>query len=349
MSDSQGPDSPPPPGALVLMCGLPAAGKSTLSAALLRDGAKELLPRLAPFGVSAVRVFWLSFDDVLGNLAAACGHTGYSPELWHQARDSVLRSVRHHFGVACGDGPPPAPLAQLGESGGGSGSSGGAPASGGDSFDVVLLDDNMHYRSMRRVYHRLARDGRLGCCTLCLPLPLAEALRRNAARQESARVADATVSHMAEVLQWPDPARHPWECSTISLPSASSSGAGALAASLAGAAVERSVFTARESWVGAEPFPWDRLAPLLAAAVPAGPPPCPRGGATRQQDSSKTRPRHVPQARQTARRPRRPAQRRRPRPPRARRTRSTYACAPPCRCTCSPRTRAGALRRSGRR
>ncbi|EOD23637.1 hypothetical protein EMIHUDRAFT_116308 [Emiliania huxleyi CCMP1516] len=226
MSDSQGPDSPPPPGALVLMCGLPAAGKSTLSAALLRDGAKELLPRLAPFGVSAVRVFWLSFDDVLGNLAAACGHTGYSPELWHQARDSVLRSVRHHFGVACGDGPPPAPLAQLGESGGGSGSSGGAPASGGDSFDVVLLDDNMHYRSMRRVYHRLARDGRLGCCTLCLPLPLAEALRRNAARQESARVADATVSHMAEVLQWPDPARHPWECSTISLPSASSSGAG---------------------------------------------------------------------------------------------------------------------------
>lgn len=94
-----------------------------------------------------------------------------------------------------------------------------------------------------RTYHRLARDRRLAFCVLCLPITLDEARARNAARSGVERVADATLIHMSEVLQWPDPESNPWEANALTI--------------APGTAVES--------------FPWDRLAALVSEPIPSAP------------------------------------------------------------------------------
>jgi hypothetical protein len=79
---------------------------------------------------------------------------------------------------------------------------------------------------MRRAYHRVARDSRLGVVTVCLQLRLAAALARNSARAAATRVSEATIERMAEVMQWPD---QPWERHTITLEQPSAEGAAASA------------------------------------------------------------------------------------------------------------------------
>ena len=59
-----------PRGALVLLCGLPAAGKSTLAARLLSDGPSALR---AALGGGDVRVWHLCFDRLLLELQAPLG------------------------------------------------------------------------------------------------------------------------------------------------------------------------------------------------------------------------------------------------------------------------------------
>lgn len=71
-------------------------------------------------------------------------------------------------------------------------------------------------------------------------MPLEQALARNAVRDGKVRVTDATLTHMAEVLQWPDPSRHPWEARVLVIPADAP----------------------------ADPFPWAELARLIAEAVP---------------------------------------------------------------------------------
>jgi len=65
-------------------------------------------------------------------------------------------------------------------------------------------------------------------------------LARNARREGAARVTDATLVHMSEVLQWPDPEAHSWEANVLTL----------------------------EPGAAAESFPWDSLAALVAQPVP---------------------------------------------------------------------------------
>lgn len=135
-----------PRGAIVVLCGLPAAGKSTLASAILRDGPGELLSHLAP-RVAAVRVVHVSFDDVLARLIAQSSSGGFGPELWHEARGRIMGAVRSHFVKESG-GAPAGSLAEL------CGGSGSVECHSGENrqppFQVVVLDDNMQYRSMRR-------------------------------------------------------------------------------------------------------------------------------------------------------------------------------------------------------
>lgn len=110
----------------------------------------------------------------------------------------------------------------------------------------------------RRTYHRLARDWRLAFCVVCLPISLDEARARNAARSGVERVADATLIHMSEVLQWPEPESNSWEASALTL--------------------------APGSMI--ESFPWDRFAALVAE--PVAPAPQERDSAARAQAAAAT-------------------------------------------------------------
>ena len=136
--------TPPPRGALILLCGLPAAGKSTLAARLLSDGPSALR---AALGGGDVRVWHLCFDRLLIDLQAARGVERFDPELWHEARARALGAVHEFFGratdesaaatdaaAADGDSPPPLELLASSERTNG----GTAPP-----FEVVVVDDNL--------------------------------------------------------------------------------------------------------------------------------------------------------------------------------------------------------------
>ena len=201
--------TPPPRGALVLLCGLPAAGKSTLAARLLSDGPSALR---AALGGGDVRVWPLCFDRLLLALQAARESSGLIRNCGMR-RVRALGAVHEFFGRATDEAPPPPtpppPTAtrrrrsscspQRADNGG------AAPP-----FEVVVVDDNLQYRSMRKPYHRVARAGGLAICTVCVRVDLEVALARNRARGPAERVPEATVRQMAEALQWPS-SDQPWE------------------------------------------------------------------------------------------------------------------------------------------
>ena len=141
--------TPPPRGALVLLCGLPAAGKSTLAARLLSDGPSALR---AALGGGDVRVWHLCFDRLLLDLQTSRNVERFDPELWHEARSRALGAVHEFFGratvesavataAAAADGDAPPPLELLAPS---TRTNGGAAP----PFEVVVVDDNLQYLSL---------------------------------------------------------------------------------------------------------------------------------------------------------------------------------------------------------
>ena len=234
MADGARAADPAPRGALVLLCGLPGAGKSTLASRLLTEGPTELRA-LLPSAPRALTVWVLSFDAAYEHLSS--GAEGFDPALWHASRERINAAVAHLFAPRPAEAFADSAFAdsvrahsddgslsdgslrdessrddsfslirQLAQSRTEEATEGGI---GARRFHVVVLDDNMQYRSMRRPYYRLARDLHLSICSIAITVPLSTALARNAARR--AKVPEATLVHMAEVIELPDPVRHPWE------------------------------------------------------------------------------------------------------------------------------------------
>jgi len=191
-------------GAVVCLCGLPGAGKSTLARHVLAVGAERLRAALR---VQGLRLWHLCFDDALAALQKEAGASDFDPELWHRARELALHAVHALFLFRSGTKALEA-IAR---------SSMAGNAEAASCIDIVLLDDNMHYRSMRRAYYKVAREAQLAFCTICLPLPVDEAVARDARRSPPHHVGRATIEVMAEALQWPDPDRFPWEGTAIRL------------------------------------------------------------------------------------------------------------------------------------
>ena len=76
---------------------------------------------------------------------------------------------------------------------------------------VVIIDDNNYYQSMRYSYFQLARKHRLGYCQFYLDAPLALAQSRNDMRQPDERVPDQIIIQMSEKLEAPNPLKNSWE------------------------------------------------------------------------------------------------------------------------------------------
>ena len=269
--------SPPPPkhmaeepksGAIVCLCGLPGAGKSTLARHVLAFGAERLRAALR---VQGLRLWHLCFDDALAALQKEAGASDFDPELWHRARELALHAVHALFLFRSGTKALEA-IAR---------SSMAGNADAASCIDIVLIDDNMHYRSMRRAYYKVAREAQLAFCTICLPLPIDEAVARDARRSPPHHVGRATIEVMAEALQWPDPDRFPWEGTAIRLEhwQVSEPTADALS-TIRGTVTEREAGGASSQILAAAPYtaplwakPLDVLPP--PASLPALPPPPP--------------------------------------------------------------------------
>lgn len=81
-------------GAVVCLCGLPGAGKSTLARHVLAVGAERLRAALR---VQGLRLWHLCFDDALAALQKEAGASDFDPELWHRARELALHAVHALF------------------------------------------------------------------------------------------------------------------------------------------------------------------------------------------------------------------------------------------------------------
>jgi tRNA uridine 5-carbamoylmethylation protein Kti12 len=271
-------------GAVVCLCGLPGAGKSTLARHVLAVGAERLRAALR---VQGLRLWHLCFDDALAALQKEAGASDFDPELWHRARELALHAVHALFLLRSGTKALEA-IAR-------SSMAGNAEAT--SCIDIVLLDDNMHYRSMRRAYYKVAREAQLAFCTICLPLPVVEAVARDARRSPPHHVGRATIEVMAEALQWPDPDRFPWEGTAIRLEhwQVSKPAADALS-TIRGTVAEREDGGASSQMLAAAPSaaqPLDVLPPpALLPALPSPPPapPAPLAPALDTLDASAVAP-----------------------------------------------------------
>ena len=271
-------------GAVVCLCGLPGAGKSTLARHVLAVGAERLRAALR---VQGLRLWHLCFDDALAALQKEAGASDFDPELWHRARELALHAVHALFLFRSGTKALEA-IAR---------SSMAGNAEAARCIDIVLLDDNMHYRSMRRAYYKVAREAQLAFCTICLPLPVDEAVARDARRSPPHHVGRATIEVMAEALQWPDPDRFPWEGTAIRLEHWQvSEPAADVLSTIRGTVTEREDGGASSQMLAAAPStaqPLDVLpppAPLPALPSPPPAPPAPLAPALDTLDASAVAP-----------------------------------------------------------
>jgi len=164
------------PALVVVLVGLPGAGKSTLTAALARD---------LPTAVGC-RVVTVCVDEVQEEVAReggdAAGHAaaaddGSAPWVdapaWHAARGAALRSVACALDEVVAEAPPLA----------------------------IIVDDNAYYHSMRKPYASLARGGGYAYAEVELVVPPETAAERNDARPPPARVPPDVISRMARRLE----------------------------------------------------------------------------------------------------------------------------------------------------
>jgi len=158
---------------LLLVCGLPGCGKSTFCRELLARATRE--PDL--FGFTAVW-HYVCYDAVESELRGAASFT---PECWQAARQRVVETVSNLLASRSGDRM------------------------------VVLLDDNMYYRSMRKQWYHFARDRNCAFRQLFLQAPQEVCLERNAQRDGSQQVPEFSILHMAEAFEWPLIGGSSWE------------------------------------------------------------------------------------------------------------------------------------------
>ena len=79
---------------------------------------------------------------------------------------------------------------------------------------IVVIDDNMFYRSMRYVYYQLARTFKCSYCQVYIKADIETIISRNTERKNSS-VSNETIFKMYELLEEPDPGKNTWEENTF--------------------------------------------------------------------------------------------------------------------------------------
>ncbi|XP_068161693.1 L-seryl-tRNA(Sec) kinase [Antennarius striatus] len=198
---------PRTPGCLCVLCGLPAAGKSTLALQVLRTARQR-----------GWRAGVFPYDDLITEQAFQTRSAEDGEDMhteWKLHRQAVLQCVEDFLERR----EPPSrrrinraaweqcirPLLQ--------------PASYQAPL-LFLLDDNFYYPSMRYEVFQLARKYSLGFCQVHLRCDLDTCVSRNQNRSEP--IPTSVLLEMVKRLEPPNPQKNTWETNSLSLNSAES-------------------------------------------------------------------------------------------------------------------------------
>ncbi|ETL42727.1 hypothetical protein L916_06534 [Phytophthora nicotianae] len=176
---------------LVLVSGLPAAGKTTLA------------KHLAAHSSTPSRLYErISFDDLYDQMASedtSSKPAEFDPEQWKVCqRDMVVRVTRRLEELKASD-MSKAATPQL----------------------VLLVDDNFQYRSQRKRFFQLSTELNCGFGLVYVNVSGDICRERNASRNKGARVPDETFQRMVTVFEPPNGDQNPWEVNTCELTSSS--------------------------------------------------------------------------------------------------------------------------------
>jgi len=111
---------------ILILCGLPGSGKTSIASSITNN-ATELISQSLHKQVS-VTVKHICFDNVYAELLAhhKLDRGAWGPSLWHKARAMCYDQTKNEV------------------------------QSSKETPKIIIVDDNMYYRSMRRPYYVLA-------------------------------------------------------------------------------------------------------------------------------------------------------------------------------------------------
>lgn len=167
---------------LLAVCGLPAAGKTSVI---------EQLRASLPSQLVCSCVCFDEIEHSKGGLYGSEQAVTFDAVAWKKARESAMSKVEQEL----------------------------LSATASSQDRLVIVDDNMYYRSMRHECLQLARKHQAAYIQLYITCPVDTALQRNASRSQGVRVPEAVMQRMARVFEVPDAQRHAWEANTIMLDS----------------------------------------------------------------------------------------------------------------------------------
>ncbi|CAL8282438.1 unnamed protein product [Merluccius merluccius] len=208
--------APSPPACLCVLCGLPAAGKSSL--------ARTVAVMAATRGW---RVAVIHYDDLVPESAfrmKALEDESQAQTEWQLSRRSLLRAVERLLRDPDAASDPPdgqridgaawrrCVRVLLEQRGGGGGSTEAAAAA---EPVVLLLDDNFYYPSMRYEVYRLARKCSVGFCQVFVDCCVEACTSRNQRRPDP--LPTGLIVEMAKRLEAPNPQKNAWEKNSITL------------------------------------------------------------------------------------------------------------------------------------
>ncbi|GLC36903.1 hypothetical protein PLESTM_000516700 [Pleodorina starrii] len=170
--------------ALLVLCGLPGSGKTTLAKAIREHLLRHHEPFLKSGPFCDVQI--VTFDDWLHpELQQLAGQ--FSADAWQRSRQAALAHL----------------LSAL------------ERAQSNASHTLIIADDNHHLRSMRYELFRAARDRGAAFLQLYVGCSPQQALARNQRRSGIAAVPPEALLRMAAALEPPQPERFPWEAPSL--------------------------------------------------------------------------------------------------------------------------------------
>ncbi|XP_077481470.1 L-seryl-tRNA(Sec) kinase [Stigmatopora argus] len=193
-----------PRACLCVLCGLPAAGKSSLSRKICLAAGRQ-----------GWRAAVLVYDELIPDQAfhareGLIDEDSTSQEArtaWKFHRNAVLRWIEEFLEKNLGNGsinpaflPPPLEHAQADN----------APL-------LLVLDDNFYYPSMRYEVFQLARKYSLGFCQVYVQCPVEMCVRRNENRPRP--VPAGVIVEMAKRLEAPNSKKNQWEAKSVTVDS----------------------------------------------------------------------------------------------------------------------------------